>query len=213
MMGGDIMLLVYRGYARKRLREALKVRAIPELLQVIEFPYKEYYPGFATITFEFGVEEEGWRDNIRKQKFSNEVQAVVNLGLYIFEKNGGGSYQDAIKFLSQNLSFDPDFVKQLRYEIRLKLEKIMSVVGISEEYKPLPTPKLVPYEKVAEDFYSPEYVGNIFQLPPDTIIYWCRTGQIKAVKLGAKWRIPESEVLKLKQGHDVYEEQDQKQSE
>ena len=200
------MILVYKGYARKRLWEALKFHAIPELLQVIDFPYKEYYKGFATINFDFEIKEEGWKDNIRKQKFSNVVYATVNLGLYLFEKNGGGSFQEAIKFLYNNLDLDPSLVKQLKYEIRLKLEKIMSVVGISEEWKPLPMPNIVPYEKVFEDFYPVEYVADLFYLPPDTVLYWCRSGQIKAVKFGAKWRIPESEIQRLKQGVDIHEE-------
>jgi len=43
-------------------------------------------------------------------------------------------------------------------------------------------------------YYSPEEVGEQFNVKPATIRKWIRDGKLKALKLGRLWRITEEEL-------------------
>jgi len=52
-------------------------------------------------------------------------------------------------------------------------------------------------------YYSPEEVGEQFNVKPATIRKWIREGKLKALKLGGLWRITEEELqrfIKASQG-------------
>ncbi len=40
-------------------------------------------------------------------------------------------------------------------------------------------------------YYSPEEIGEQFNIKPATVRKWIREGKLQAVKLGALWRISE----------------------
>ncbi len=40
-------------------------------------------------------------------------------------------------------------------------------------------------------YYSPEDIGEQFNIKPATVRKWIREGKIKAIKMGALWRISE----------------------
>lgn len=52
---------------------------------------------------------------------------------------------------------------------------------------------------VDQNLLTPEEVGRIFGMSPKTIRDWCRSGQIKAVKVGRAglWRVPQTELERL----------------
>jgi len=37
---------------------------------------------------------------------------------------------------------------------------------------------------------SPQDVGGLLRLSPGTVVRWCESGQIEAVRVGRRWRIP-----------------------
>jgi len=45
-----------------------------------------------------------------------------------------------------------------------------------------------------EKVFSPEQAAKLLQLSPVTVKKYLRTGVIKGVKMGTKWRIPESDL-------------------
>ena len=45
-----------------------------------------------------------------------------------------------------------------------------------------------------EKIFSPEQAAKLLQLSPVTVKKYLRTGVIKGVKMGTKWRIPESDL-------------------
>ena len=46
-------------------------------------------------------------------------------------------------------------------------------------------------------YYSPEEVGEQFNVKPATIRKWIREGKLKALKLGGLWRITEEELQRF----------------
>jgi excisionase family DNA binding protein len=46
-------------------------------------------------------------------------------------------------------------------------------------------------------YYSPEEIGEQFNVKPATVRKWIREGKLKAVKLGRLWRIPEEELQRF----------------
>jgi excisionase family DNA binding protein len=55
-------------------------------------------------------------------------------------------------------------------------------------------------------YYSPEEIAEMYSLKPGTVRKWIREGKLKAVKLGALWRISEEErqrFIKAGQGEDL----------
>jgi len=47
---------------------------------------------------------------------------------------------------------------------------------------------------VKEKYYSPEEVAEIMNIRPETVRELCRKDKLKAIKIGRKWRIPESSI-------------------
>lgn len=207
------MIWVLKGYAKENLLRAYKFHAIPELLKSLNLPYKEYCYGDSAIAFEFGIEKEGWRGNIKRQKLSGAVQAIVDLRLALFEKETGGEYncgynnkELALRYALQQLELPPEKITQLKSEIREKLAKVMIITDEADKWEPLPRPEIVPFDEVFDNFYPPEYVAEKLKVSRERVIAWCREGKIRAVKAGKKWRIPEDELNKLELGLKNYEE-------
>ena len=43
-----------------------------------------------------------------------------------------------------------------------------------------------------EQHYSPKTAAEKLDVPVKTLLYWLQQGQLQGVKVGKKWRIPES---------------------
>jgi excisionase family DNA binding protein len=43
-----------------------------------------------------------------------------------------------------------------------------------------------------EQHYSPKTAAATLEVPVKTVLYWLQQGQLHGVKVGKKWRIPES---------------------
>ncbi len=52
---------------------------------------------------------------------------------------------------------------------------------------------------MAERYYTPEEVAEMYRLNSSTIRRWIRAGQLAALQPGRDYRIPESEVVRLGQ--------------
>ena len=46
-------------------------------------------------------------------------------------------------------------------------------------------------------YYSPEEIAEQFNLQAQTVRLWIRQGKLKAVKLGALWRVSEEELQRF----------------
>lgn len=43
-----------------------------------------------------------------------------------------------------------------------------------------------------EKYYTPSEIAKIFNFSPEGIRKWIKQGKLKAIRLGSRWRIPES---------------------
>lgn len=51
-----------------------------------------------------------------------------------------------------------------------------------------------------EQMYSLSQVASIFCVTRQTVLNWVKSNYIKAVKIGRKWLVPESEIERLQSG-------------
>ena len=52
----------------------------------------------------------------------------------------------------------------------------------------------------AEMYYKPRKVAEMLDVQPRTVVRWIHEGRLQAIKVGHVWRIPRSEVERLKHG-------------
>ena len=50
-------------------------------------------------------------------------------------------------------------------------------------------------------FYTVEDITRIFQVHENTVYNWIESGELKAVKIGGLWRIPQDSLPKLEVSH------------
>jgi len=204
------MLLVLKGYAKRNLLRAYQLHKISELLKVRGLPYKTYTYGKSAIAFEFGVEKEGWHRNIKRQKLSGEVQAIIDLELAIWELETGGNYSGGelgLRYEIQEFSktLTPEKINEFKEMIKERLKELMVITEEKDRWEPLPRPEIVPFSEVFDNYFTPEYVAKILKIERERVIAWCREGKIKAIKVGKKWRILEEELQRFIQGLANYE--------
>jgi excisionase family DNA binding protein len=48
-----------------------------------------------------------------------------------------------------------------------------------------------------EQHYSPRTTAQRLDVPLKTVMYWLTTGRLRGVKLGKKWKIPESALVEF----------------
>ena len=51
-----------------------------------------------------------------------------------------------------------------------------------------------------EQMYTLTQVASIFSVTRQTVLNWVKKGNISAVKVGRKWFVPESEIVRLQHG-------------
>jgi excisionase family DNA binding protein len=95
-----------------------------------------------------------------------------------------------------------DEIKDLLIEMNNKLENLLSRVSY-ESLKTVEEEK-VSNEVVSQDSIKTEEVltvkevSELLKTSERTVQYWCKNGKIKAMRIGKKWLIPESEIEKMR---------------
>lgn len=53
---------------------------------------------------------------------------------------------------------------------------------------------------MTDDLQSPEQVAARFSVSRSTVYHWIKTGQLRALRIGGRWRIPRDAVQAFEQG-------------